>query len=84
MRQNLIKSNGQYILLNSINDVIRTNGVDENFYTIKKRREILLKELKNELGVLTGKSPEQILNIKRNEFDKRIKEIKLNLQIITK
>jgi len=79
-----IKSNGQYILLNSINDVIRTNGVDENFYTIKKRREMLLKELKNELGVLTGKSPEQILNIKRNEFDKRIKEIKLNLQIITK
>ena len=45
---------------------------------------MLLKELKNELGVLTGKSPEQILNIKRNEFDKRIKEIKLNLQIITK
>lgn len=77
-------SGDQYILLNDLNDIISANYSDDNYLAIKKRREILLKELKNELTLITGKKPEQIFDVRKNEFDKRIKEIKLNLQIISK
>lgn len=71
----------QYILLNDLNDLVSANDSDDNYMTLKKRRETLLKELKNELALITGKKPEQIFNVRKNEFDKRIKEIKLNLEI---
>ena len=76
-----MNSSEQFILLNDLNDLISTNDSDENYQTLKKRRETLLKELKNELALITGKKPEQIFDVRKNEFDKRIKEIKLNLEI---
>lgn len=73
--------NGEhYIKLNDLNPLIQNNGT-ENFSTIQKRREILLKELKNELSIILGISKDKLFSIRKNKYDKRLKEIRLEVRI---
>jgi hypothetical protein len=73
--------NGEhYIMLNDLNPLLQNNGT-ENFSTIQKRREILLKELKNEFSIILGISKDKVFSIRKNKYDKRLKEIRLEVRI---
>ena len=56
----------------------------ENYITINKRRERVLKELALELSSLLGISKELVFLTRNNEFDKRLKEVKLNISVKVK
>jgi len=77
-----MKDNDKYILLSDLDTMLSeldNNG--NNFAAIKKRRELLVKELKNELSLILGVDKDKIFSTRKNELDKRIKEIKLNIEI---
>lgn len=77
-----IEHNNSYILLNDLDTMLfeqENNG--NNFSAIKKRRELLIKEIKNQLSLIIGIDKDKIFSTRKNELDKRIKEIKLNIEI---
>ncbi|PQJ74757.1 hypothetical protein [Polaribacter gangjinensis] len=63
-------------------NIILSEDLDkENYITINKRRERVLKELALEISSLLGISKESVFLTRNNEFDKRLKEIKLNISV---
>jgi uncharacterized membrane protein YciS (DUF1049 family) len=71
----------EFFPINELNDVLSSNLNQENYLTINKRRERIIKELTLELSTILNTSKENIFLYKSNEFDKRIKEIKLNISL---
>lgn len=77
-----MENNDSYILLNDLNDLItiKRNQI-ENFSTIQKRREMLLNELKKELSIVMDIDEDEVFSFRKNKYDKRLKEIKLEVRI---
>ena len=72
-----------YVTLNTLNDIIAKHHDDINYPTLLKRRENVLKELSIELSLVLGIPKKHLFLKRRNNEDKRIKEIKLNIEIAT-
>lgn len=73
-----------FFTLNTLNDVLSSGLNPENHVTINKRRERVLKELAFELSNLLQLEKDTIFMTRSSELDKRIKEIKLNIDIVVK
>jgi hypothetical protein len=54
---------------------------DPNFDTLKKRKDIKMRELKRKLSSITGIAAEEVFLEKRLESDRRIKMLYLNPEI---
>ncbi len=54
---------------------------DPNFETLKKRKDLKMRELKKKLSLITGISIEKVFLEKRLESDRRIKKLYLNPEI---
>lgn len=67
------------VSLMEINDLI--NFGSPTFDTLKKRREIFLRNLKNKLEKILDIPADEIFQEVRNEEDKRMKSIKLNQEL---
>jgi len=74
----------EYFLLNELNSILTTDLDTDNYITINKRRERVLKELTLELSSVLKTPQESIFSLRKNKFDKRLKEIKLNITIAVK
>ncbi len=74
----------EYFLLNELNSILTTDLDTDNYITINKRRERVLKELTLELSSILKTPQESIFSLRKNKFDKRLKEIKLNITIAVK
>lgn len=72
----LVKNRDAYIPLNQLNDLF-SNGDNENFNVISKRREITQAELLFKLSTLLNMPKGDILLERKNPIDKRLKEIKI-------
>jgi len=70
-----------FISINELNVILSEDLDKENYITINKRRERILKELSLELSSILAISKEAIFLTRNNEFDKRLKEIKLNISV---
>lgn len=73
-----------FFTLNTLNDVLSSGLNPENHVTINKRRERVLKELAFELSNLLQLEKDTVFMTRSSELDKRIKEIKLNIDIVVK
>ena len=67
------------VSLMEINDLI--NFGSPTFDTLKKRREIFLRNLKNKLEKILDIPADEIFQEVRNEEDKRMKSIKINQEL---
>lgn len=76
-----IEKQHHFFPLNNLNDILSKDLNKENYITINKRRERVLKELTLELSSVLNIPKETVFTTRSSEFDKRIKEIKLNLKI---
>ncbi len=54
---------------------------DPNFDTLKKRKDIKMRDLKKKLSLITGISVEEVFLEKRLESDRRVKKLYLNSEI---
>jgi hypothetical protein len=54
---------------------------DPNFETLKKRKDLKMRELKKKLSLITGISADEVFLEKRLESDRRIKKLYLNPEI---
>ncbi|MBN4070676.1 hypothetical protein JYT76_03235 [Olleya sp. AH-315-F22] len=75
----LINNQGKFILLDKINALFTSEDNQESYITINKRRDIAVKELVFKLKILLNKERNEILIERKNDKDKRIKEIKLGI-----
>lgn len=76
-----IEKKDVFISINELNVILSEDFYNENYITINKRRERVLKELTLEVSSLLNISKEAVFLIRNNEFDKRMKEIKLNISV---
>ena len=76
-----LERQSEYFLINQINDTLSSNSEGKNYITINKRRERVLRELTLELSSVLKVPKERIFLYRKNKFDKRLKEIKLNITI---
>lgn len=67
-----------------LNQVINEGVGNQNYITINKRRERVCNEFTTELSILLKREKKNILKFRKNEIDKRIKEIKLNVEFVHK
>lgn len=67
--------------LDELNDLFLTGSLQESHITINKRRETTVKKLVFVIQTITGKSNSEVLIKRRNSVDKRIREIKLGVEI---
>ncbi|MEN8902015.1 MAG: hypothetical protein ABF247_12020, partial [Nonlabens sp.] len=75
----------RYILLNELNDLLNKYGdKNENHTALQKRRETLLKQLKNDLALVLNISEDKVFSVRKYKYDRRLKEIKLEIKIIKK
>ncbi|PQJ75400.1 hypothetical protein [Polaribacter gangjinensis] len=79
-----IEKKDVFISINELNIILSEDLDKENYITINKRRERVLKELAFEISTLLGISKESVFLTRNNEFDKRLKEIKLNISVKVK
>jgi hypothetical protein len=79
-----IEKNKVFISINELNIVLSEDLDKENYITVNKRRERVLKELTFELSSVLNVSKEVVFLTRNNEYDKRLKEIKLNIPIQVK
>lgn len=75
----LVDNRETYISLNQLNDLF-SNGENENFNVISKRRETTQAELLFKLSTLLNVPKSEILLERRNPTDKRLKEVKIDSQ----
>lgn len=78
----LMEQNNSFIALSELNSVITLEPEKENYSAIKKRREVFLNELRREFSLMLGIEKDEIFKTKKNNVDRRIKEIKLNIEIV--
>ena len=77
-----MEQNNSFIALSELNSVITLEPEKENYSAIKKRREVFLNELRREFSLMLGIEKDEIFKTKKNNVDRRIKEIKLNIEIV--
>ncbi|RLD28486.1 MAG: hypothetical protein DRI75_06440, partial [Bacteroidetes bacterium] len=77
----LINNQDKFILLDKINALFKNQDTQESYITINKRRDIAVKELVFKLKTLLNKERNEILIERKNDKDKRIKEIKLGISV---
>jgi len=75
----LTNNQGKFILLDKINELFTNENIEESYITINKRRDIAVKELVFKLKTLLNKEKKEIFIERKNDKDKRIKEIKLGI-----
>lgn len=75
----------RYILLNELNELLnKDTNQNENHTALQKRREVLLKELKSDLSIILNISEDKVFSVRKYKYDKRLREIKLEVKIIKK
>jgi len=80
-----MKHGYNYILLNELNDLLNKDvDKNENFAAVQKRRETLLKELKSDLSIILNISEDKVFSVRKYKYDKRLKEIRLEIKILQK
>jgi hypothetical protein len=79
-----LKNKNTFSPINSLNDILSLNVSNENYTTTNKRRERVLKDLTFELSTLLNLDKDSIFITRSSDSDRRIKEIKLNIDIIVK
>lgn len=79
-----IERQSEYLSINELNPILSTDLDTDNYITINKRRERVLKELTLELSTVLKVPKERVFSYRKNKFDKRLKEIKLNFTITVK
>lgn len=70
-----------FLPITQFNEVLSDDLDKENYSTVNKRRERVFKDLSIELSTLLNLSKEEIFVVRNNEFDRRIREIKINIPI---
>ena len=70
--------------LQTLNDALSKDINSNNYVTINKRRERVIKDLKFELSNILNIPKENVFSTRNSKKDKRIKEIKLNITIKVK
>ena len=76
-----VKNQNQYISFAVLNEVINEGIGEQNYITLNKRRERVIYELVTELSNKLKIEKKSIIKTRKNEIDKRIKEVKLNIEI---
>lgn len=79
----LLQNPEKFLALNELNMAITENPKNESYGAIKKRRELLLKELKQEFSLLLAIDRDTVFETQKNSIDRRIKEIRLKIEICT-
>ena len=79
-----IERQSEYLSINELNPILSNDLDTDNYITINKRRERVLKELTLELSTVLKVPKERVFSYRKNKFDKRLKEIKLNFTITVK
>lgn len=70
--------------LQTLNSTLSKDVKDDNYVTINKRRERVLKDLKFELSNILKIPKGEVFSTRNSELDKRVKEIRLNIKIRVK
>ncbi|WP_296633896.1 hypothetical protein [Polaribacter sp.] len=70
---------GSFFALHSLNDALSEDLNEDNYVTINKRRERVLKDLKFELSNVLKMPKESVFSTRSSQLDKRMKEIKINI-----
>ena len=78
-----LENKNKYVPFSILNQVINDGVGNQNYITINKRRERVCDELTTELSIILKREKKSILKFRKNEIDKRIKEVKLDVEIIT-
>ncbi|WP_439129552.1 hypothetical protein [Polaribacter sp.] len=69
----------KFFELQLLNDALSKDLKEDNYITINKRRERVLKDLKFELSNALKMPKESVFSRQRSQLDKRMKEIKINI-----
>ncbi|MCO4821853.1 MAG: hypothetical protein KC469_07285, partial [Flavobacteriaceae bacterium] len=77
----LMNEQDNYILLDGINELFASPNMQESYITINKRRDMAIKKLKYIISLQLNKNENEIIIERKNENDKRVKEIKLGVFI---
>ncbi len=77
----LMQNQKEFLPLNALNIAITEDPKKESYAAIKKRREVLLKELRQEFSLLLAIDRDTIFETQKNSTDRRIKEIRLKIEI---
>jgi hypothetical protein len=77
----LMQNHKEFLPLNALNIAITEDPKKESYDAIKKRREVLLKELRQEFSLLLAIDRDTIFETQKNSTDRRIKEIRLKIEI---
>ena len=80
----LLQNQERFLPLNELNKAITVDSKNESWGAIKKRREILLKELQQEFSLLLAIDRGVVFETQKNSTDRRIKEIRLKIEIKTR
>ena len=80
----LLQNQERFLPLNELNKAITVNPKNESWGAIKKRRETLLKELQQEFSLLLAIDRGVVFETQKNSTDRRIKEIRLKIEIKTR
>lgn len=78
----LFQNNKTYIQLNQLNSLFEKESSD-NFTNVIKKRDLVFSSLLVKLNAIVAQNENPLVLIKKNEVDKRIKEIKLNPMYFT-
>ena len=73
-----------FLELQTLNTALSKDVKDDNYVTINKRRERVLKDLKFELSNILKIQKGEVFSTRNSELDKRVKEIRLNMKIRVK
>ncbi len=73
----LFQNNNTYLQLNQLNIIFEKENLD-NFTNVIKKRDLVFSSLLVKLNAIVAQNENPLVLIKKNEVDKRIKEIKLN------
>lgn len=79
----LMQNQEVFLPLNALNIAITEDPKNDSYGAIKKRREIYLKELGQEFSLLLAIDNNAVFETQKNSTDRRIKEIRLNIEITT-
>ena len=77
----LMQNQKAFLPLNALNIAITEDPKKESYDAIKKRREVLLKELRQEFSLLLVIDRDTVFETQKNSSDRRIKEIRLKIEI---
>lgn len=79
----LMQNQEVFLPLNALNIAITEDPKNDSYGAIKKRREIYLKELGQEFSLLLAIDNNAVFETQKNSTDRRIKEIRLKIEITT-